>query len=127
MAWEFERVAGPFEGSAGGVIWDSTREQVLFSTVDEGRLLWLDHASKAGSEFRRYANRLRGRGRGPRGEIWGAKEGGRGFVEFPPDGRTVGVDALLDGKYHNQPSAFVVDRQHRIFFPDPRHAVTPFG
>src|SRR5215813_11691928 len=88
MAWEFERVAGPFEGPAGGVIWDSTRDQVLFSTVDEG---------------------------------------GRRLVEFTPDGRTVAVDALLDGKYHNQPSDLVVDRQHRIYFTDPRHAVIPFG
>ena len=77
MAWEFERVAGPFEGSAGGVIWDSTRDQVLFCTVDEGRLLWLDHASKAVSEFRRYANRVNGLARGPNGEIYGAQEGGR--------------------------------------------------
>src|SRR5262245_14997549 len=127
MAWEFERVAGPFEGSAGGVIWDSTRDQVLFSTVDEGRLLWLDHASKAVSEFRRYANRVNGLARGPNGEIYGAQEGGRRLVEFTPDGRTVAVDALLDGKYHNQPSDLVVDRQHRIYFADPRHAVIPFG
>src|SRR5262249_15591976 len=127
MAWEFERVAGPFEGSAGGVIWDSTRDQVLFSTVDEGRLLWLDHASKAVSEFRRYATRVSGRARGQNGEISGAKGGGRGLVESPPEGRTVAVDALFDGKYHNHPSAFVVDRQPRIFFPDPRHAVIPFG
>src|SRR6516162_9638255 len=95
MAWEFERVAGPFEGSAGGVIWDSTRDQVLFSTVDEGRLLWLDHTSKAVSEFRRYANRVNGLARGPNGEIYGAQEGGRRLVEFTPDGRTVAVDALL--------------------------------
>ena len=127
MAWEFERVAGPFEGSAGGVIWDSTRDQVLFSTVDEGRLLWLDHASKAVSEFRRYANRVNGLARGPNGEIYGAQEGGRRLVEFTPDGRTVAVDALLDGKYHNQPSDLVVDWQHRIYFTDPRHAVIPFG
>src|SRR6516164_8133091 len=127
MAWEFERVAGPFEGSAGGVIWDSTRDQVLFSTVDEGRLLWLDHASKAVSEFRRYANRVNGLARGPNGEIYGAQEGGRRLVEFTPDGRTVAVDALLDGKYHNQPSDLVVDRQHSIYFTDPRHAVIPFG
>src|SRR5499426_2225061 len=127
MAWEFERVAGPFEGSAGGVIWDSTRGQVLFSTVDEGRLLWLDHAGKAMSEFRRYANRVNGLARGPNGEIYGAQEGGRRLVEFTRDGRTLAVDALLDGKYHNQPSDLVLDRAHRIIFTDPHHPVIPFG
>jgi gluconolactonase len=37
------------------------------------------------------------------------------------------VDALLDGAYHNQPSDLVVDRAHRIYFADPRHAIIPFG
>src|SRR5260370_35831510 len=127
MAWEFERVAGPFEGPCGGVIWDCGRGQVLFSTVDEGRLLWFDHATKSMSEFRRYANRVNGLALGPNGEIYGAQEGERRLVEFPPHGRTVAVDALLDGKHHNQPSALPFDRQHRIYFPHPRHAVLPFG
>ena len=43
-------------------------------------------------------------GAGPGGELYGAQEGGRRLVEFTPDGRLVAVDALLDGKYHNQPA-----------------------
>jgi gluconolactonase len=127
MAWQFELVAGPFEGPTGGVVWDGARGKVLFSTVDEGRLLWFDHVSKAVTEFRRYANRVNGLALGPNGEVYGAQEGGRRLVEFTPDGRTVPVDALLDGKYHNQPSDLVVDRQNRIYFTDPRHPVIPFG
>src|SRR5215510_4160016 len=126
-AWEFELVAGPFEGPAGGIIWDRGRGAVLFSTVDEGRLLWLDHAGKSVTEFRRYANRVNGLALGPGGELFGAQEGGRRLVEFMPDGRTVPVDALLDGKYHNQPSDLVVDRQSRLYFTDPRHPIIPFG
>src|SRR5262249_54302668 len=64
---------------------------------------------------------------GPGGELYGAQEGGRRLVEFTPDGRLVPVDALLDGKYHNQPSDLVVDRAHRIWFTDPHHPVIPFG
>ena len=127
MAWQFDLVAGPFEGAIGGVVWDGARGQVLLSTIDEGRLLWLDHGSQAVSEFRRYANRVNGLAIGPIGELYGAQEGGRRLVEFTPDGRTVQVDALLDGKYHNQPSDLVVDRQNRIYFTDPRHPVIPFG
>jgi gluconolactonase len=127
MAWQFDLVAGPFEGAIGGVVWDGARGQVLLSTIDEGRLLWLDHDSKAVSEFRRYANRVNGLAIGPIGELYGAQEGGRRLVEFTSDGRTVPVDALLDGKYHNQPSDLVVDRQNRIYFTDPRHPVIPFG
>src|SRR5215468_661733 len=125
MAWQFELVAGPFEGPAGGVVWHDGR--VLVSTIDEGRLLWVDHASKAVTEFRRYANRVNGLAIGPSGEIYGAQEGGRRLVEFTPDGRTVPVDALLDGRYHNQPSDVVVDRQNRLYFTDPRHPVILFG
>ena len=126
-AWEFELVAGPFEGPVGGVIWETGPGQVLFSTVDEGRLLRFNHASKAITEFRRYANRVNGLALGPNGEVYGAQEGGRRLVQFTPDGRTVPVDALLDGKYHNQPSDLVVDRQGRLYFTDPRHPVIPFG
>jgi gluconolactonase len=127
MPWKFERVAGPFSGPLGGVIWDRSRGAVLFSVIDEGKLLWLDPKDGAISEFRRYANRVNGLALGPNGEIYGAQEGGRRLVEFTPDGRTVAVDALLDGKYHNQPSDLVVDRQHRIYFTDPRHPTIPFG
>ena len=125
MSWQFELVAGPYQGPTGGVLWDNG--EVLFSAIDEGRLLRLAHDSKKVTEFRRYANRVNGLGHGPSGEIYGAQEGGRRLVEFTPDGRLVAVDALLDGKYHNQPSDLVVDRRHRIYFTDPRHPVIPFG
>lgn len=125
MSWQFEQVAGPCEGAAGGVVRDG--DAVVFSTIDEGKLWRFDPASRAVSEVRRYTNRVNGLARGPGGELYGAQEGGRRLVEFTPDGRVVPVDALLDGKYHNQPSDLVVDRQHRIYFTDPRHAIIPFG
>ena len=125
MTWTFERVAGPYEGGAGGVVRDG--DAVIFSTIDEGKLWRFDPASGAVSEVRRYTNRVNGLARGPDGTLYGAQEGGRRLVEFTPDGRVVAVDALLDGQYHNQPSDLVVDRAHRIYFTDPRHAVIPFG
>jgi gluconolactonase len=125
MAWQFELVAGPFEGPTGGVVWDGAA--VLFTAIDEGRLLRFDPKTRAVDEVRRYTNRVNGLARGPGGELYGAQEGGRRLVEFTPDGRLVAVDALLDGKYHNQPSDLVVDRAHRIWFADPHHPVIPFG
>jgi gluconolactonase len=125
MVWQFELVAGPYEGPTGGVVRDG--DAVIFSTIDEGRLLRFDPATNAVTEARRYTNRVNGLARGPGGELYGAQEGGRRLIEFTPDNRVVPVDALLDGKYHNQPSDLVVDRQHRIYFTDPRHAVIPFG
>jgi len=123
--WQFERVAGPFDGATGGVLWHDNA--LLFSAIDEGRLLRLDPHTDAVTEFRRYTNRVNGLGHGPDGELYGAQEGGRRLVEFTPDGRLVALDALLDGKYHNQPSDLVVDRKHRIWFADPHHPVMPFG
>src|SRR5215831_13738513 len=125
MSWEFERVAGPYAGPTGGLVWDGTA--VLFTTIDEGRLLRFDPQTRAVDEARRYLNRVNGLSFGPAGELYGAQEGGRRLVEFTPDGRLVAVDALLDGKYHNQPSDLVVDRQHRIWFTDPHHSAIPFG
>jgi gluconolactonase len=125
MAWKFELVAGPYEGPTGGVVRDG--DAVIFSTIDEGRLLGFDPKTNTVTEARRYTNRVNGLARGPGGELYGAQEGGRRLIEFTPDNRVVPVDALLDGKYHNQPSDLVVDRQHRIYFTDPRHAVIPFG
>jgi gluconolactonase len=125
MTWQFELVAGPFEGPTGGIVWDGTA--VLFTTIDEGRLLRFDPANKTVSEVRRYINRVNGLALGPGAELYGAQEGGRRLVEFAPDGRLVAVDALLDGKRHNQPSDLVVDTKHRIWFTDPHHPVIPFG
>ena len=118
MAWQFERVAGSYQGPLGGVVAD--RDGVIFSAIDAGLLLRFDPATKAVSELRRYANRVNGLARGPNGELYGAQEGGRRLIEFTPDGRVVPVDALLDGHYHNQPSDLTVDRAHRIYFTDPR-------
>jgi gluconolactonase len=125
MAWQFELIAGPFESAAGGVVWNG--QSVIFSIIDEGRLLQFDPQTGKTAELRRYTNRVNGLARGPGGELYGAQEGGRRLVEFTPDGRVMAVDALLDGKYHNQPSDLVVDKTHRIWFTDPHHPAMPFG
>jgi gluconolactonase len=125
MAWQFERIAGPYQGPLGGVVRDG--DAVIFSAIDAGLLLRFDPATKAPTEVRRYTNRVNGLARGPNGELYGAQEGGRRLIEFTPDGRVMPVDALLDGAHHNQPSDLVVDRAHRLYFTDPRHAIIPFG
>jgi len=125
MAWQFEKVAGPYQGPLGGVVRDG--DAVIFSAIDAGLLLRYDPATRTTTEVRRYTNRVNGLARGPNGELYGAQEGGRRLIEFTADGRVMPVDALLDGAYHNQPSDVVVDRAHRLYFTDPRHAIIPFG
>ena len=58
MTWQFEPVAGPYQGPAGGVLWHEGG--VLFSAIDEGLILRFDPRTKAVAEFRRYANRVNG-------------------------------------------------------------------
>jgi Gluconolactonase len=85
MTWQFELVAGPYQGPTGGVVWHEGG--VLFSVIDEGLILRFDPETRAIAEFRRYANRVNGLAHGPGGELYGAQEGGRRLVEFTP-GRT---------------------------------------
>lgn len=125
MSWHFERVAGPFKGPANGVVWDG--EAVLFSLMEDQRIMRFDPQSGDTSEFRRYTNRVNGLALGPRGEIYGCQEGGRRLIQFTPDGRTVAVDALLDGNYHNHPSDAVADRHGRIWFADSHSGTLAFG
>lgn len=125
MAWEFERVASPFHGPANGIVWDGSA--IIFSLMEDMKLMRFDPASGATSEMRNFTNRVNGLAFGAGGELYGCQEGGRRLVEFSPDGRMFAVDALLDGKYHNHPSDLVVDSKKRIWFADPHSATLAYG
>ena len=125
MTWDFERIAGPFQGPANGCVWDG--EAVIVSLMEDMRLLRFDPRTGQATELRRYTNRVNGLGFGPNGELYGAQEGGRRLVQFLTDGRLAAVDALLDGQYHNHPSDLCVDVKGRIWFADPHSPVLAFG
>lgn len=125
MSWTFELVAGPFTGPANGVVWDGSA--VLFSLMEDQRILRFDPQTRTVAEVRKYTNRINGLAFGPRGELYGCQEGGRRLVELAPDGRMFKVDALLDGKYHNHPSDLTVDKAGRLWFADAHSATLAFG
>jgi gluconolactonase len=125
MSWDFERVASPFPGPANGVVWDG--KAIVFSLMEDMRLMRFDPESGTTNELRKYTNRVNGLAIGVGGELYGCQEGGRRLVEFSPDGRLFAVDALLDGKYHNHPSDLVVDSARRIWFADPHSQTLAFG
>ena len=125
MTWKFERVAGPFKGITGGVAWDGS--SVLFSAVQEERILKFDPASGKAENFRKYTGRTNGIAIGSDGAIYGAQEGGRRIIHFKPDGSTTQTCDLLDGKHHNQPTDLIVDGRGRVWFSDPHNAVAPYG
>ena len=125
MTWEFERVAGPYKGRTGGLAWDGSG--MLFSAVQEERVLRLDPESGECAEFRRATGRVNGLAIAPDGTVYGAQEGGRRLVRFMKDGSTLTAPDELDGRHHNQPTDVVVDAQGRVWFTDPYNAQPPYG
>ena len=121
----FEVVAGPFNGPANGVTWDG--EGLLFALMEEQRLMRFDSATGDVSEVRKYTSRTNGLAIGLNGELYGGQEASRRLIEFLPDGSSVAIDALLDGKHHNHPCDLCVDSQGRIWFADPFSPVLAVG
>ncbi len=125
MNWTFERVAGPFKGRTGGLAWDG--QAMLFSVVQEERVLRLEPSSGRIIEFRKYTGRTNGITMAADGSVFGAQEGGRRVIRFLPDGSTVPTCDLLDGQHHHQPTDLVLDRNGQVWFADPYNPVLPFG
>lgn len=117
MAWEFEPVAGPYEGPTGGLAWDG--EGLLFSAVLEGRILRYDPRTEAVEELRKHTNRTDGLAFSAEGRLYGCQRASRRIISFNPDGSATVPAERLDGRYHNQPKDLVVDRAGRIWFSDP--------
>ncbi len=117
MAWEFERVAGPYTGPIDGLAWDGAG--VLFSVPEEHRILRYDPASGQVSEYRRYTSRTRGIAFDAAGTLYGCQAGSRRIVRFNRDGSATPMEYRLDGHFLNYPDDLAIDRGGRIWFSDP--------
>jgi gluconolactonase len=116
MSWNFERVAGPFAGATAGLVWDGAG--MVFSALDEERLLRFDPRTGTVDELRRYTQRTNGIAVGADGVMFGCQEAGRRVIAFMPDGSARQTAYKLDGQFHNQPNDLVVDRLGRVWFSD---------
>ena len=125
MAWEFERVAGPFDGPTGGLVWDG--KTIVFAAVLESRLLRYDPAGGGVENIRRFTNRINGLALTHEGRLYGCQEGSRRIIEMNADGSAVPLGATLDGQRINYPSDLTVDRSGRIWFTDPYHHLPSHG
>lgn len=125
MTWEFEKVAGPYKGRTGGLAWDG--KTMLFSAVQEERIMRFDPANGRAEVFRKYTGRTNGLAIAADGSVYGAQEGGRRVIHFLNDGSTAPTEELLDGKHHNQPVDVIVDGKGRVLFADPYNGTPPFG
>lgn len=125
MAWSFELVAGPYKGRTGGLAWDGTA--MLFSAVQEERILRYDPEAKKSGDFRKYTGRTNGIALAADGTVFGAQEGGRRVVHFLKDGSTAPTLDLLRGRHHNQPTDVIVDRKGRVWIADAWNGTPPYG
>ena len=125
MTWEFEKVAGPCKGRTGGLAWDGNA--MLFSAVQEERVLRFDPASGSAEVFRQYTGRVNGLAIAADGSVFGAQEGGRRVVQFLKNGSTAPTRDLLGGKHHNQPTDVIVDRAGRVWIADAYNSTPPYG
>ena len=126
MAWEFEKVAGPYKGRTGGLAWDG--KGMLFSAVAEEHVLRFDPATGRADVFRQYTGRTNGLAILKDGSVLGAQEGGRRVIHFLKDGSTAPTQDLLDGRdHHNQPTDVIVDSKGRAWVADPYNAQPPYG
>ena len=125
MNWEFEKIAGPYQGRTGGLAWDGSG--MLFSAVAEERIMRFDPATGKADLFRAYTGRTNGLALAKDGTVFGAQEGGRRVVHFLKDGSTAPTSDLLDGKHHNQPTDVIVDSKGSVWIADAYNVQLPYG
>jgi gluconolactonase len=125
MDWKFHLVAGPYKGRTGGLAWDGAA--MLFSAVQEERILRFDPGTGMAEVFRKVTGRTHGIAIAADGSVFGAQEGGRRVVQFLKDGSTAPTCDQLGGKHHNQPTDVIVDRRGQVWIADAWNSTPPYG
>ena len=123
--WKFECVHGPLGRPLGGLAWDG--EGMLFSDINESRILRFDPESRAVSVQRKYTNRTNGIALSADGTLFGCQEGSRRIVRYLSDGSAATTATRLDGKIHNHPCMLAIDHLGHVWFSDPHHAWPTLG
>ena len=118
MSWDFELVAGPYNGTTEGPVWDG--EALLFSHIPAHQILRYDPKTGEITEYFTGTLRTNGLCFDSQGNLYGCQSAGRRIVRFEKDGTTItSLPHELDGKRHNNPNDLAVDKQGRIWFTDP--------
>ncbi len=125
MEWTFERVAGPYEGHTGGLVWDG--KAVTFAAVLESKLYRYEPESGRTEMIRFFTNRVNGLALSPHGTLYGCQEGSRRLIDMLPDGSALAMQPWLDGQRINYPCDLSLDAEGRVWFTDPHHERTSHG
>lgn len=117
MDWEWQLVAGPYNATTEGPVWDG--RGLLFSVIPRNEIHRYDPNTNETTVFRKFTNHTNGLAFSPSGELYGCQSGSRRIVRLNKDGSTTPMPYLLDDRYHNQPNDLVVDSKGRVWFSDP--------
>ena len=120
MVWEFEIVAGPFEGTTEGPAWDG--QALLFTNIPESLIMRYDPETGACTEHRKGTNRTNGLAFDTEGRLYGCSAGGRSILRFEPDGSTTVVADRFEGRRLNTPNDLALDSKGRVWFTNPWNA-----
>jgi gluconolactonase len=119
VAWEFERVAGPFDFTEGPA-WDG--QVLLFTDIPKNRILRYDPITGKCEEFRTGTNEANGLIFDADGRLYGCEGGGRRVVRYNEDGSTTVVADQFEGSRLNSPNDLAFDSKGRLWFTDPRYS-----
>lgn len=125
MDWEFERVAGPYEGVTEGPAWDGTalffslRASIGDETPELNRIMRYDPVTGETTVYRSDTKGANGLAFDREGRLFGCAAHAHGVVRYDPDGTMEHLPNVMDGKRNNRPNDLVVDSQGRIWFSDP--------
>jgi gluconolactonase len=114
----FERLVDDFGDVLDGPVWDGAG--VLFCCPGRNAIHRWDAHTRTCALVRHPTVRIRGLAFAPDGRLFAAQSRARRVVLLSDDGGTYYLNAMLDGRRHNDPQDLVVDRAGRIWFTD-RH------
>lgn len=118
MAWQFERVAGPFSFTEGPA-YDA--RGVLFTDIPNNRIMHYCTQSGETTVFRTETNAANGLMFDGQGRLYACEGDGRRIVRYDPEETTLVLADRFEGKRLNSPNDLAIDLKGRIWFTDPRY------
>lgn len=118
MTWEFELIGDGFSLTEGPA-WDGSG--LLFSDIDNSRVMRYDPESGEITVFREKTERTNGLMLDKDGQLYGCSQDRGAIVRFEPDGSMTTIAGEYEGKRLNSPNDLAIDDGGRIWFTDPRY------
>ncbi|HZS52063.1 MAG TPA: SMP-30/gluconolactonase/LRE family protein [Bryobacterales bacterium] len=121
LSWQFELMDPPYGAVSEGPVW--TGSKLLFTHIQESRILQYDPATGLCAVFRDGTNCANGLALDQQGRLYGCEGGAtadaRRVVRYEAGGGVTVLADSFEGKRLNIPNDLVLDPQGRVWFTDP--------